>query len=504
MTDSAPRPPPPIRPGPRPLPLHLATALLSLGGSETGWRLSKPGSPPSKPDPGPPDAGRPDAVPRRRDLTPEAAPPRPDEAVRVLSAAAERWAGLSAAMDRLRDEIDIVLAARVAAPGSATSAGTADVTGGVAAPDAPFVAALRRETARRLDRMAAGILAYRGSPVRRDLPEAPEVWSEGETRLLDYGVFGPADSGPAEPRPGAHRRRAARDRRPAVLIVPSLVNRWHVLDLSAEKSLVRAMAAAGFRPFLVDWGTPGDAERGFDCTGYVLRLERALDAARRLGRGRIAVVGYCMGGLLALALAQRRPRAVGGLALLATPWDFHADRAGQAFLAAAGPSLVAGAEAAGELPVDVLQMLFWSLDPWQGQRKFERFGRLGAASREAAEFVLLEDWLNDGAPLTAPVARDCIAGWYGENLPGRNLWRIDGRLVLPGKLRLPTLLAIPSGDRIVPPESAAALAGAPPRGIPGATRLDLPLGHIGMVVSGKAPGLCWRPLFGWLAASARR
>ena len=42
----------------------------------------------------------------------------------------------------------------------------------------------------------------------------------------------------------------------------------------------------------------------------------------------------------------------------------------------------------------------------------------------AALFVALEDWLNDGVPLPAPVARQCLAGWYGRNEPGRLAWRI--------------------------------------------------------------------------------
>ena len=41
-----------------------------------------------------------------------------------------------------------------------------------------------------------------------------------------------------------------------------------------------------------------------------------------------------MGGLLALALALRRQAEIGCLALLATPWDFHAGRAEQARLLA--------------------------------------------------------------------------------------------------------------------------------------------------------------------------
>ena len=38
---------------------------------------------------------------------------------------------------------------------------------------------------------------------------------------------------------------------------------------------------------------------------------------------------------------------------------------------------------------------------------------------EARDFVALEDWLNDGVPLALPVARECLGGWYGDNVPGR-------------------------------------------------------------------------------------
>ena len=123
-----------------------------------------------------------------------------------------------------------------------------------------------------------------------------------------------------------------------MLVVPSLINRWEVLDLTAEKSLLRAMAAAGLRPYLVDWGTPDDEERRFDSTAYVARLERALGFVAKRARRAPAVMGYCMGGTLTVALAARRPRRVAGLALLAAPWDFHADRTGHAFLRLGRPA----------------------------------------------------------------------------------------------------------------------------------------------------------------------
>ena len=176
----------------------------------------------------------------------------------------------------------------------------------------PLIEALGAEVERRLRLMIAGIDAYRDHPYRRELEPPPVVWRDGASRLLDY-------------RPGA----AAADT--TVLLVPSLVNRYYVLDLTAERSLARWLAGRGFRPLVVDWGDPSAVERGFTLTDYILgRLGGALDRARELAGGPVAVVGYCMGGNLAAALAQHRAADVAALALLATPWDFHAEMAAAA------------------------------------------------------------------------------------------------------------------------------------------------------------------------------
>jgi len=347
-----------------------------------------------------------------------------------------------------------------------------------------FEQALHREIGRRLDRLAEGVLAYRRHSVHRALESPGSVWQEGTTRLLDYGLT---------------NRGARRKGTRAVLVVPSLINRWEVLDLATEKSLLRAMAADGLRPYLVDWGTPDDTERRFDLSAYVARLERAVSYVGKRARRAPAVMGYCMGGTLAVALAARRPRKVAKLALLAAPWDFHADKTGQAFLLTMGPLLAQLADRMGELPVDVLQTLFWSIDPWLAMKKFGRFLGMEQGSASARDFVLLEDWLNDGAPLAGPTARDCLVGWYGDNLPGNGKWIVGGKRIMPRKVTKPALVMIPSGDRIVPPLSAAALADRK-RGLRNVTRLDLPLGHIGMVVSGRARELCWTPLIDWLKA----
>lgn len=346
---------------------------------------------------------------------------------------------------------------------------------------AAFDRAVAREVTGRIAALAAGIEAYRRYPYRRDLEDPPVAWQEGPCRLLDYGAL-----------PGA-----AKGGRP-VLVVPSLINRPYVLDLTADRSLLRWLGRRGLRPLLLDWGRPGPQERQFNLTDYVAgRLERALAVLLREAGSPPVVLGYCMGGLLALALALRRQSELAGLVLLATPWDFHAENAAHSRLAAASLPLVAPLlEVAGEMPVDLLQALFASLDPHLVVRKFLAFGRLEPAGPKARDFVALEDWLNDGVPLATPVARECLGRWYGDNATAELQWRIAGAVVDPGDLRLPTLCIIPAQDRIVPPASARALADA----IPGSQRMTPAVGHIGMVVSAQAEASVWHPLMTWIRA----
>jgi polyhydroxyalkanoate synthase len=337
--------------------------------------------------------------------------------------------------------------------------------------------ALDRELLRRSRDFVAGLEAYRRHPFRRPASRARVAWQDGGVRLLDYG---------------------GRRRGPAVLIVPSLINRYYVLDLLPEQSFLHHLAAAGLRPFAIDWGEPGDAERDFGLTDYIAGpLDRAMTKVGELAGGPIAIVGYCMGGLLALALALRRPADTAGLALLATPWDFHADRPEQAKLLAGLAEWLPRFLAASEpLPLAVIQFLFLMLDPFLAERKFIRFAGLDQEGAAARAFVALEDWINDGVPLARQVAFECLRSWYGDNAPARGLWQVGGQPVRPQELDAPALIVLPRRDRIVPPRSAEPLATA----IPQAEMLRPGFGHIGMMASREAPATVWQPIAEWLRA----
>src|SRR5205085_5023250 len=82
-------------------------------------------------------------------------------------------------------------------------------------------AALDRELLRRASGFLAGLEAYRRHPFRRAAARVPVVWRQGAVRLLDYGRGGAG---------------------PAVLVIPSLINRYYVLDLLPGQSFLRHLA----------------------------------------------------------------------------------------------------------------------------------------------------------------------------------------------------------------------------------------------------------------------
>ena len=339
-----------------------------------------------------------------------------------------------------------------------------------------FAAAVSRRLGADASSFLDGVKAYAVHPAERSDTPHQELWAAHGAQVLDYGP------------PQA----------PAVLLVPSLVNRHTILDLMPGASLVESLRTAGLRPLILKWGDPFGPARAFSLQAYVDDvLGAALSHIHTLTSSPVPVVGYCMGGNLALAAALRHPEHISRLALLATPWDFHAGSAPlRSALSASRSVLEPLLDSYGAAPVDLLQALFASLDPMLVGRKYRKFSRMDPQSERAMKFVILEDWVNDGVELAGPVAQECLFNWYLDNTPARGQWTIAGKTIDPGELACPALVMIPETDRIVPPASARALAGA----LPAPDVIDIPLGHVGMMAGGKAVQKVHTPLAAWVQA----
>lgn len=258
-----------------------------------------------------------------------------------------------------------------------------------------------------------------------------------------------------------------------VVLVPSLINPPNVLDLEPGCSLADSLSESG-RVLLLDWGKA--QARALSVTGHIHEL--LLPLLQQIGEPAL-LVGYCLGGTMALAAAAASE--VRAVATLASPWDFaaypkEARDSLQRLWAESRPV----AAAFGALPIEILQAAFWSLDPHRMVAKYARLAELDPRSDEARRFVMLEDWANGGEPIPAAAAEELILTMFGDNAPGRGAWA-----ALPD---VPMLHFTAGGDRIVP------TATAPP-----GERINVAAGHVGMIVGRAALGQVHQPLNRWIA-----
>lgn len=318
-----------------------------------------------------------------------------------------------------------------------------------------------------------GLKTWQQHPFCRQNSNPPVVWQSGSSRLFDYG-----DASKTTPAP-------------PVLVIPSLVNKPYILDLSPENSLMQMLVAAGLRPYLLDWGTPETAESSFGLNAYILsRAMPALNKIHQISGVKIGVLGYCMGGTIAAAMPLLTNK-INCLATIGAPWDFSNPTGNRLLL-----QKIASADngqklkeiiqnlshAFGNLPFIFLQSLFAAIDPNQFQSKFLRFSQMDPLSNTAQQFVAIEDWLNDGQPLTGPAADDLLVKWHVQNHIMNGKWRINDTQIDARKITIPGMFACGKSDTIAPSEATLAL----PKQVKNATLIQPDTGHVGMIVGSKS------------------
>lgn len=325
-----------------------------------------------------------------------------------------------------------------------------------------------------------GFAAYRAHPYRRSIPRVPVIWRSGTTRLLDFG-------GAGQP----------------VLLIPSLINRSDILDLLPGDSRARWLSAQGFRVFMIDWGSPGETERAFRIGNYIAdRILPALKVIRRQSaQVPVGLVGYCMGGVMALGAAALARDDVGALVTLGAPWEcsalpeMHQVVRGRDQIEG---TLIAFGAGFRSVPPQVAQSFFAMRDPAAAVRKYRRFAENPKDTAAARRFVAIEDWLNSGAPLTVGAARECFVEWFVENALARGRWHLAAGPFDPATLDVPALVVAGRRDRVVPEAVAAPLADS----LPNATCLSVDLGHLGLVMGEQSSSLVWQQVATFLAKQA--
>jgi polyhydroxyalkanoate synthase subunit PhaC len=332
----------------------------------------------------------------------------------------------------------------------------------------------------------------------------PPVWLEGVRRYQQSGYCRPDCPYPVMWQEGAIRclkvtvpdvTPLAQDA-PVVLLIPSLINRYYILDLTDELSLARHLCQSGSHVYIIDWAEPSAVEVAYDAGDYVTRIVLPLVVWLESQHAvPVTLMGYCIGGLLAMAAAVLNTARVARVVLLATPWDFDVhprpDAKQQAlhqmmfYVNHHTEHLFSGA---------YLSWLFYLADPRAFEEKYRQFSTLHTDSDGYKRFLAVEHWVNDTVPLTRAVAHTCLMDWAHHNRIAEGAWQVNGVGIVPEALQCPVLVVAPQRDRIVPPASALAMV---PR-LRNASVLSPDTGHIGMIIGSNRHHALWQPLTEWL------
>ncbi|HEY4055945.1 MAG TPA: alpha/beta fold hydrolase [Kofleriaceae bacterium] len=282
-----------------------------------------------------------------------------------------------------------------------------------------------------------------------------------------------------------------------ILLVPSLINRWYVLDLRPGASLVEALVGAGFDVWLLDWGMPQPEDRYLDWDSVLRRLGRAARRVQRETSAKtIGLFGYCMGGTLSSIYAAQHAEEIQAFVTLAAPIDFSLGGKLREMVDPRwfDPGAVADA---GNVTPSQMQAGFTALRPTLDAAKMVSTPELMLDKKQRDGFLALDAWASDNIPFPGEAYRRYISEMYQRNELVNGTHRANGLPALLSAIKCPVLTITASKDQICPPPAATALLNLV--GSTDKSELQVPGGHVGAVVGSKASKEMYPGLTKWLA-----
>ncbi|MCX9012057.1 MAG: class III poly(R)-hydroxyalkanoic acid synthase subunit PhaC [Candidatus Methanoperedens sp.] len=281
-----------------------------------------------------------------------------------------------------------------------------------------------------------------------------------------------------------------------ILISYALVNRYYILDLQSDKSVVKKLLDQGYDVYVMDWGYPSGMDRYLTLDDYVNGyMNNAVDKIRQIsGIDKITLLGVCQGGTFAVMYASLHPEKVKNLVTLVTPVDFDTDR-GLLHIWAKNMDADKVVDYYGIVPGDFLNSGFLLTDPFKliiakyvglfEQLESENDDESISHNQEIIEnFLRMEKWIFDSPDQAGETFRQFIKDCYQKNLLIKNAMVIGGKKINLKKITMPLLNVMAEFDHLVPTDASKPLNEAVSS--TDKEMLVFPTGHIGIFVGSKS------------------
>ncbi len=342
------------------------------------------------------------------------------------------------------------------------------------------LAVLAREAERTAIRARHGLKYLAGGQWAPTRPTPHDVvWRQGTVELSRY------------------RNDAVRYADPIVMFI-GLVSRSYILDLRRDNSLTKRLLDAGFDVYVLDWGTPTAADAQNTLETYTQRfLPRALRAALHESNAeRASILGYCMGGNLALLGMATQRLPVGALVTMATPVDFTAlpGLAGVVRERSIDPNKLF--DWTGNVPAEYIASFFRARKPTADVPNLARLWENLWNEQYVESHQAMARWAREHVPFPGATYRQVADQWFDRNGFMTGSMRLAGKRVDLRKIDVPMLSVLATRDDLVPPEAARPIASL--TGSKDFTLLEIEAGHAGLTTSRQAATTTVPALQQWL------
>lgn len=240
-----------------------------------------------------------------------------------------------------------------------------------------------------------------------------------------------------------------------ILFVPSWINKFYILDMKPENSLIHYMLEQGHTVFVISWANPTRAHAHKDFGDYMTEGPlAALDIMRDItGEGKANILGFCIGGILVTAmlgyLAGIGDDRIASATTLATMVDFTNVGEIGVFIDEDRLEVLRGhMEDKGYLEAHHLQDMFSMLREKDLIWSFVEANYLRGEKPRAFDLL---SWNSDSTRLPSAMLL-----WYLEQIYLRNGLREPGGLTLKGvdiditKIKTPCFVLATTEDHIAP------------------------------------------------------
>ena len=282
-----------------------------------------------------------------------------------------------------------------------------------------------------------------------------------------------------------------------LLIVYAFVNRYYILDLQPDKSVVKKLLGEGLDLYIIDWGYPSGADRYLTLDDYVNGyMNNAVEIIRkRSGAYKITLFGVCQGGTLSAMYASLYPEKVKNLVTLVTPVNFDTDK-GLLHVWAKSLDVDKIVDYYGIVPGDLLNAGFLLTDPFRLMidKYVGLFERLECEpdneecrvrnEETVMNFLRMEKWIFDSPDQAGEAFRQFIKDCYQKNLLIKNKMALNGKKINLKNINMPLLNVMAETDHLVPNDASKPLNDAVSS--EDKETLVFPTGHIGIFVGSKS------------------